>query len=469
MAALPSSNSSRASGLLNFAIFNDEYGQREGNEEEKIMLYIPQEENIDFQIKNIGLCEALIQFAKTFKPASPCDVLHTQKTRQVFLNPEGSFFMILTLSIPYSEKLSKDGKKSTEYYAENVQDLVLKAILKQAYTMFSLFNGPFSGILKKSGLDVLKEKLQYFYTRYLQTLNFSHFDILDVYHGISFLPVDKSIFLKVQSFTNMVETTFSCVQHTCFLYNDQLMWTSLEQENMRILYKYLTSSLFPATLDIDPDNRQFGQAPNSQTSSNPGRFLTSSIETIDSLPNTPKRAPRLYIQSNDELKEYYLVVYKSYNAVICLIVNLQPAPTVELYLKLHSFLGIQLGNLSHRIADQLAKSQPSTGDQQFRFLYFNQMNLAIKSSIHARKPSLVTSLNPDMMRLLVDIHTDFDQNDGDGEMIMKNLADCWIVGRKSEKREFFVILNQKNASLVDISEEIKKLLSTSFNSVFFLE
>ena len=33
---------------------------------------------------------------------------------------------------------------------------------------------------------------------------------------------------------------------------------------------------------------------------------------------------------------------------------------------------------------------------------------------------------------------------------MKTMSDCWIVGRKSDQRELFVILNQKNANLIEI-------------------
>ena len=453
---------SRNSGLLSFFIYNDEYGQREGTEEEKTMLYVPQDEGIDTQIKQIGLCEALIQFTKTFKPAKPCEVFHTQKTRQAFLNPEGRFFIVMTVNIPYNQRITKEGKKVVEYYEEDVQDMVLQAVLKQAYSMFRLFNGSFTGILKKSGLEKLKEKMLYFYSRYLQTLNFAQFDILDIYHGVSFLPVDQSVFLRVQSFTNLIETTFPSIHHTCFIYNDQLLWTSLEQEDFRILYKYLTTSLFPATMETDIDAGQ-------QNSSNPGRFLTSSIEAIDTLPNTPKRAPRLFIETNNELKEYYLIVYKAVNASVCLLVHMQPQLTVEFYLKIHSFLGVQLAHLSYKIAEQSSKIPMNQSDQQYRFLYFNQMNLAIKTSIHAKKSSQVTSVTPDMMKLIVDIHTDLSKMKGDREMIMKNLADCWIVGRRSDNREFFVILNQKNASLVDINEEVKRLISTSFNNVFFID
>lgn len=38
----------------------------------------------------------------------------------------------------------------------------------------------------------------------------------------------------------------------------------------------------------------------------------------------------------------------------------------------------------------------------------------------------------------------------DGETYVKTMSDCWIVGRKSDQREMFVILNQKNANLIEI-------------------
>ena len=462
---MATSVTSRGSGLLSFFVYNDNYGVREGTEDEKIMLYIPQEGDIDSQIKDIGLCEALVKFTSTFKPSTSCEVLHTQKSRQVFFNPEGRFFMAMTVSIPYRQRTLKDGKRAVEYFEEEVQDTVLQAVLKQAYSMFKLFHGSFCGILEKTGVEILKEKLCFFYSRYLQTLNFSHLDIRDIYHGIVFLPVDQSIFLKVQSFLNLVETSFPAVVHTCFLYDDQLLWTSLEQNDMRILFKYLTTSLFPAMADSDNEMK----STNHQTSTNVGRFLTASIETIEGLKTTAKRAPRLFISSNGELKEYYLVVYKAVSAVVCLLVSTQPPPSVDFYMRLHGFIGVPLAHLSYKISEQSSKFHINQTDQQYRFLYFNQMNLAIKTTIHSRKSSPVMSVTNDMMKLIVDIRSDLDGMPGDREMILKNLADCWIVGRRSDKREFFVILNQKNASLVDINEEVKRLMSTRFNNVFFID
>lgn len=96
--------------LMNFAIFNSELGQKEGYEEEKIMYFygfsnqtilknkhldkpaagasngITQLE-LDGQIKQIGLVQALINFSSTFSDEE-CHFIHTKKTRQVLFHPE---------------------------------------------------------------------------------------------------------------------------------------------------------------------------------------------------------------------------------------------------------------------------------------------------------------------------------------------------------------------------------------------
>jgi len=37
------------------------------------------------------------------------------------------------------------------------------------------------------------------------------------------------------------------------------------------------------------------------------------------------------------------------------------------------------------------------------------------------------------------------------ELCVKSQSDLWIVGRRSDQREFYVILNKKDATLIDIS------------------
>ncbi|KAG5876888.1 hypothetical protein JTB14_003212 [Gonioctena quinquepunctata] len=54
-----------------------------------------------------------------------------------------------------------------------------------------------------------------------------------------------------------------------------------------------------------------------------------------------------------------------------------------------------------------------------------------------------------------------------GETIVKTMNDYWVVCKTSNSREFYIALQQKNASLIDISEEVKKLCDTELKGIFF--
>jgi len=38
-----------------------------------------------------------------------------------------------------------------------------------------------------------------------------------------------------------------------------------------------------------------------------------------------------------------------------------------------------------------------------------------------------------------------------GEIILKTMSDYWVVGKLSNLREFYVVIHQKNANLIEIS------------------
>jgi len=38
-----------------------------------------------------------------------------------------------------------------------------------------------------------------------------------------------------------------------------------------------------------------------------------------------------------------------------------------------------------------------------------------------------------------------------GEIILKTMSDYWVVGKFSNLREFYVVIHQKNANLIEIN------------------
>ncbi|KAL4239339.1 vacuolar fusion protein ccz1 [Mactra antiquata] len=464
--------------LKNFFIFNPTYGPREGEEHKKIMYYYPKNADIDTKIKHVGLCEAIITFTQTFTD-KPCETLHTQKTREIFFQPERDFWMVMTVSVPYTERM-KDGQVYLEYHEEDVQDPVMEAVVRQAYRMFTLFNGSIYYLLEKLNGETksLQQRIEHFFSRYLLTLRLGSCDLLDVFSGISFLPLDKNTYLQVQCFINILESTFPSVKYTAFLYNDQLVWSGLEQDDMRIMYKYLTTSLFPAYLEqeLQASGHQHGSHQTmGRNLSMPnvgnvhfGKFITGP-PNIQNETNMGK-IPRLYINTEYENEECFLLVYRAMSASVCLLLNSSSTINFDLCKKLDSFLGNQLTQLASEIGDQYSsrtKQQPSS-EPIFKYIYFNHMNLAQKTTVHKDSQKNAGAYVPqDTLKLLCDISSDLQRNNQDGETFVKTLSECWVVGKKSDQREMVVVINQKNLNLIEVNDEVKKLCSLNFNSIFF--
>lgn len=61
------------------------------------------------------------------------------------------------------------------------------------------------------------------------------------------MPLDKNTYLKVQCFINLTETTFPQIKHSVFLHGDNLIWSGLEQDDMRALYRLLTGGFLSTT------------------------------------------------------------------------------------------------------------------------------------------------------------------------------------------------------------------------------
>lgn len=458
-----------SAGLLNFFIFNSKYGAREGEEEKKIMFYFPEEVDIDTKVKNVGLAEAIVQFTSTFSDL-PCQSIHMQKTRQLFLEPEPGFWMAMTVSLPFKEKV-KDGQSYIEYREDDVQDSVFAAVLNLAYKMFKLFNGTFEHTLQRGGGDVmcLKQRLELFYNKYLLTLKLSQCDLLDVFNGIHFLPLDKNTYLRIQCFINQLEAAFPMVKYTAFLYNDKLVWSGLEQDDMRTMYLYLTTSLFPSYMV--QEHQGGGQPrPHAQGASQFCRFMTGPPDLTDD--KTMGKLPRVFICTETENEECYLLVYRAMSATICMLINVKCPLNVPLCRKLDAMLAPQMTKLASDIKEQhYQRAAPqSTTDPMFKYIYFNHMNLAQQTTVHLDLQKRAgINIPQEIMGLLGDINADLTRSNTDGETIVKTTSDFWVVGKKSDSREFYVVINQKNANLIEINEEVKRLCTSHLNSVFFLD
>ena len=66
-------------------------------QKQKILFYYPKDDSLDRKLRNIGLCEAIVNFTRSFSPSKPCEAVHTLKTRQVLLEAEPDIWMSMVI------------------------------------------------------------------------------------------------------------------------------------------------------------------------------------------------------------------------------------------------------------------------------------------------------------------------------------------------------------------------------------
>lgn len=453
--------------LKNFFIFNSTLSKKEGEEMKKILYYYPITDHTDVQIKNMGLVEGIINFTRTFKAESNFSFLHTQKTRQIYFEAEKNYSIVMILNVPTVTKV-KEGAIQCDYLEDDIQDKVYEYVLKMAYYMFRLFHGKFESIVENQNVNILKTQLEIFFNQYLKTLNLANADILNIFSGIQYLPLDKTSFLKVQCLINSLECDFPIITQAAFLYNDHLIWSGIEPSDMQIIYQYLVHSLFPSNLEVELQGGSMPRNSLSPSALHHGRFITGpvNLKTAKSIGKVPK----VYTFSGGSSSCYHLVIYRALSASLCLFIKATENLTLDIFKELDSYLNTKMTVLVSDIAEYCSKQvlSPSTSSDTPKFIYFNQFNLAYKSTVHLdnRQTGNIT-INNEQLKIIADMNIHRLPGQKSGETIIKTLNDYWVVSKTSNYREFYVVEQKKNGHLMDISKDIKNLCESELKGIFF--
>ncbi len=263
---------------------------------EKILFFHPADKTVDQQLQVISLCEGVIDFTRKFSPEKPCETLRMGRAHYTFFECEPETFLVMVVSL---KKNTDDGTESTDKEKE-LDACSLQAIVRDAYGMYTMFNGSFAFNLfsgtyaptdcmdqikvarkyirkaalwkemeergdlepdpeqrkkilgredKKKELEHLidispanriRRKLRAFLPAYLAIVDFQHLHLFYDMDGFHFFPVDRATYLSIQYFVNMLQTRFKhYIAATAFLFDGHLVWSNFDAQQMRLVYKFL--------------------------------------------------------------------------------------------------------------------------------------------------------------------------------------------------------------------------------------
>ncbi|KAM7355262.1 vacuolar fusion protein CCZ1 isoform 1-T2 [Cochliomyia hominivorax] len=456
--------------IRSFYIFNSTYGQKEGQEKEKIMFYYPNDIDINAKIRDVGLSQAFTAFTDSFtENPGECEVIHTEKTTQLLYQPEANFWLVLVLNVP-KEIHSKDGVEYGEYHKNELHDAIYRRLLIQSYNRYCLEYGTFQMILdqysdnKETAREALTQKLENFFNKHISSLKLPANDIIEFMNSLQYLPLDKFLFLRVHNFIDSLKATFAIITDAIFLYKEfVVVGGKLNSSNLFTLYQYI--------------------------------FQNFEIKQGDPLSNASLNCRNIYLKTNGHLASYKMLLFPSNNALLCLFFKQSLELNSQLLEELSYAINSQLYVLARDIEDYLAK-QPSTAKTSAaaasaidctsnaeymspKFLFLNDQSLKLSSNLYDEDPQHRTPLPQNVTNLIADLFNSSDnevekpQRDEDKtsyeEVMIKSTDDFWIVKRRFNWRQRFVIIFSQKATLLDVTKEAERIFEQEIKDGVFAD
>ncbi|KAI8436846.1 hypothetical protein MSG28_010300 [Choristoneura fumiferana] len=143
--------------------------------------------------------------------------------------------------------------------------------------------------------------------------------------------------------------------------------------------------------------------------------------------------------------------------------NVNKSLELETFKSLDAFVGPQLSSIASAISEQCALHALQTAqlaNSDNKFVYFNRLNLAFKTSSPLNKLIPSTTIKPEVLSIIGGMHADRQSLGNYGEIIIKTPDEYWITGKSSNEREFYVIIQEKNANLKEIAGKVNAIHAT---------
>ncbi|KAF8384707.1 ccz-1, partial [Pristionchus pacificus] len=457
-----------------FFIAHPKSGGKEGEESNRIMYYYPKTDSIDKQTEITGFAEAVVNFTDNFVSVPTADKsklteeipfrdVVTAKTVHVYIMVEEAQFMIGLI-------MNKKAAQDMDYTLFSPS---LRAILIKAHTMFKLFFGNFTEF-HKNDVTQFKDRIEYFFSRYLSVLRVYNMPLLDYFSGVIFLRLeDSALFCDIDAFTTELTEQIPAVDKLIFLYQESLLYYTVPKKDLPALFHYLSHNLLPMSLrtELEPSSVL------SRPTGHQGKFVTGPREYSTDEPIDGKDAlPTVYLSEDEEsqtLNKYHLVAYRSLNATVCMFVKGDVTVSRHLMRDIEGCLGTELPHLASSIAEATNKhqSEGTRSDMDFHYIYFNPSSLSLRTTfLDVCTAGGPPPIPPNIHKVAcTSFEKLMDEKEEFGECCVKSESDWWIFLKKANGRSLILFLPPSSVNaFTEIHIKVQSIIKTYFQSIFLI-
>ncbi|KAM3718093.1 Vacuolar fusion protein [Dirofilaria immitis] len=442
-------------------------GRIEGKENDRVFYFnSPQNESVEKQTQITGFAEAVFNFTENFtdkKDESEFQYryVNTSKQLHVYIQMEQRKFIMGTgINIELC---------TNEDYI--LRGSAIKAVLIMAYKMFRLFFGPFSRLVTNNSAQ-LKDRLEYFFSRYLPQLRLHRMPLLDVFCGVDYLSLDSVNYLRIENLLDDLVESFPQISRTIFFYQEHLITYNVSKTDLPVLCRYLTQHLLSRSMKEELQPEKYSR----KDTVHRGKFLTGlAISAKNSSINEKYdvKLPVVYLcdeNSAEKLVPYEMIVYRALNATVCMFV--QKSIDAQFLQQLDEYLDPELTALASLIAESYGVlNDIPRKESEFHFVYFNPESMSLKTSltenIDSSRNSNLPSLPSSVYKSACDIFDEFLENNDFCETSIKLDTDWWLTIKKVNKRFLMLILRSTTLTApAEVHQYTNDIIKINFDSQY---
>lgn len=407
----------------------------------KLLYYYPEGAPLYEQQSHVGLAEGLMLFVGQFSQEQ-LETIRTERHSHVLLQCEPNIWLCLILHHPPEPNIVRE---ADQMYSDDV----LQRLARRYYLHFYLFHGALSAFSVPTDLPSLRRVL----TDFTQVFLLEFMEEGADFEGFYYCPLDKKAFLLVQFLLNQVTTQRESVLHTLVFFDGYFVSSSLPHEATLTLYSYCCR------------DRNWQRLPRLK------RGVDSALCTYGRLPGYPKQGyvyglndgqtvtPIVQFAGNEQ--QFRLVLWADQGLQLVLL--LSPEEYAADWLQdLGEVLLPQAEAIRNAIKPQLQRHLQQ--EDNFRFIYFNKMNFALKKS--ARLGELDAATLVSLGNIAAKFNERAEYADGLVRSVVKTQSHWVFAVNSLDARQIFVLFPNSGQAAIKVEEEALRFINYYFSNVF---
>eukprot|EP00898_Chlorokybus_atmophyticus_P003281 jgi/Chlat1/3954/Chrsp26S04206 len=484
---------------VRFCVYDSRRGQREGEEAEKVLCFLPSEVPKQEQLAWVGLSQALVNFTSTFSPDAPCEIMQTEHHRHAYWECEPGIWMLLEV-------------ESNLQLDSHPHDDTLRSILRLGHRLFALFHGSIGQLLEKEAPDArhARRLLHLFFDDYVSELR----DGLRQRGHIEVFAANQQL---VQAAQDVVHSVYSglghgAVRYSMVLYKQFYLWSDVEMDDAAALYSYALHAVVPGA-----PGRMSGRQQQSRPASPKHAYSAASRRLAATSPLCPATWQQdehgflgsscsyadvdglIAVQFRGGAETCQLLAWqRDALTILLLLPSPPPLPASSVQSKLLELVSAQRNSHDSRWSGQiesapdvvcvklvltqtgvqvlqlcasLAKELASIKDGHipgYRYLYVDRMHLAVRASPDKK----VATLSRDSLAVLNQVRDDLLASCKAGtlsepcEVAVRSKQGAWVVARRSNEQELYVVMERIGDTLMEAHSAIECLSAGHFDGAF---